>query len=75
MAGPHSFKLVVLGRYPAHLKDNQPAVTVNLLSGDAGGHLVHAGTLTMSEPEWEAFAAALRAGLGDRVEIEDHSTG
>lgn len=69
----HRFRLTIVGRYPARLKGNQPAVTVTMATGDAGGHLVHAGTLTMSEPEWEAFVAALRGSLGDAVEIEDHT--
>lgn len=69
----HRFRLTILGRYPARLKANQPAVTVNLATGDAGGHLVHAGTLTMSEPEWKSFVAALRDSLGDAVEVEDHT--
>ncbi len=70
---PHQFRLTVLGRYPARLKGNQPAVTANILAGDAGGHLVHAGTLTMSEPEWDSFVTALRAGLGDSLEVEDQT--
>jgi hypothetical protein len=70
MAREHSFKLSVLGRYPNRLKENEPAVTVNLMAG-RGGRFVYAGTLTMSQSEWEAFASALKASLGDRVEIDE----
>lgn len=71
MPAPHRYRLTVLGRYPARLKGNQPAVTANLLAGDAGGHLVQAGTLTMSESEWVTFVEALRSSLGDDLEVED----
>ena len=62
---------MVLGRYPAHLKDNATAVTINMSAGDLGGHLVHCGTLTMAEDEWASLAEALRASLGDNLEIHD----
>ena len=67
----HRFRLVVLGRYPAHLKDNATAVTINVSSGDLRGHLVHCGTLTMAEAEWESLRDALRKSIGDRLEVED----
>jgi hypothetical protein len=70
MNDPQTFKLSVLGRYEARLKDNAPHVTVNLLAGQ-DDHLVYCGTLTMSEPEWDAFVSALRQSLGDRVEVEE----
>ena len=69
--GKHSFRFVVLGRYPARLKDNATAVTINMSAGDSGGHLVHCGTLTMAEQEWESLRDALRQSLGPNVEIED----
>ena len=75
MPARHRYRLTVLGRYPARLKGNQPAVTANLLAGDAGGHLVHAGTLTMSESEWTTFVDALRSSLGEDLEVEDSLSG
>ncbi len=70
----HSFKFTVLGRYPARLKGNETAVTLNVAAGDEN-HKVYAGTLTMSESEWEALHRALKASLHDRVEVEDHHEG
>lgn len=70
MAEKPTFRLTVLGRYPARLRGNAPAVTVNVAAG-SGHHPVHAGTLTMAEDEWQAFVEALRAALKDRVEVDD----
>ena len=67
----HRFKFTILGRYPARLKDNETAVTVNVAAGD-DNHLVYSGTLTMAESEWEALARALKPSLKDNLEIEDH---
>lgn len=67
----HRFRFVVLGRYPARMKDNATAVTVNVSSGDPD-HLVHCGTLTLAESEWDELLRALREGLGDRLRVEDH---
>jgi hypothetical protein len=67
----HRFRFVVLGRYPARMKGNATAVTVNVASGEAD-HLVHCGTLTLAEAEWDDLLAVLRAGLGERLEVEDH---
>jgi len=64
------FHLNVIGRYPARLKGNDPAVTVNLLVGTEG-HLVYSGTLTLTEAEWEELVDALRTGLGDRLVVKD----
>jgi hypothetical protein len=69
----HRFRFVVLGRYPARVKDNATAVTINMSAGDLGGHLVHCGTLTMAEAEWESLRDVLRSGLGDLLEVEDLS--
>lgn len=66
----HRFKFTVLGRYHARLEDNESHVTLNLITG-TDDHLVHSGTLTMSEAEWETFAGALRQSLGHDLEIED----
>lgn len=68
--GTHTYKFTVLGRYPARLRNNESHVTINFLAG-SDDHLVHSGTLTMSEPEWEEFAAALTESLGNRIEIDD----
>lgn len=69
---PHRFKMTVLGRYPARLKGNEPSVTFNVLAG-TGGHLTYAGTLTMTEDEWETFLSSLTETLGDALEVDDHS--
>lgn len=66
----HKYKFIVLGRYPARLRNNESHVTVNFLAG-SDDHLVHSGTVTMSESEWEDLVVALRAGLADRIEIDD----
>ncbi len=66
----HKYKFTVLGRYRARLKDNETHVTVNLVTGH-DDHLVHSGTLTMSESEWEDLITALRKSLGVNLEIED----
>ncbi len=72
MAGKHQYRFRVLGRYPARMKNNQTAVTVSFLAGDPG-HLVHSGTLTMTESEWEEFISVVKRALGDDLEVEDHS--
>jgi hypothetical protein len=66
----HRYRFTVLGRYPARLRGNEPAVTVNVAAGD-GDHLVHCGSLTMSQPEWDTLAGALRYSLREDVRIED----
>jgi hypothetical protein len=70
----HRFKFTILGRYPARLKGNETAVTLNVAAGDTE-HLVYAGTLTMSESEWESLQRALGSTLGDRFEVDDHTHG
>ena len=74
MAPKYCYKFTVLGRYPARLKGNEPAVTVNVAAGDEG-HLVFAGTLTMGEAEARALLETLEKALGDRVTLEDHTEG
>ena len=73
MAGRHRYRFTVLGRYPARLKGNQTAVTINVAAGDTGGHLVHCGTLTMSESEWQVLRDALGRSLDGDLEVEDHT--
>lgn len=73
MADTHRFRFSVLGRYPARLQGNEPAVTVNVAIGH-GTKVVYAGTLTMAEEEWDELAGALHKALGDRIEIEDPTT-
>lgn len=68
----HRFKFVILGRYPARMRENQTAVTVNMLAGEEG-RLVHCGTLTLAEAEFETLYSALGESLGDAVALEDHS--
>ena len=72
MGTRYGFTFVVLGRYPARIKGNQPALTVNLLAGTED-HATYCGTLTMSEDEWDTFLWALQESLGDRVEVEDQA--
>jgi len=72
MPSEYSYKFTVLGRYPARLQGNEPAVTVNVAAG-GGDHLVFAGTLTMGEEEARALLQALEKSLGDRIEVEDHT--
>ena len=72
MGGRHQFKFTVLGRYPARLQGNEPAVTVNVAVGEPN-KVVHAGTLTMSEAEWEELSSVLRRSLGERIAIDDPS--
>lgn len=66
----HKYKFVVLGRYHARLQNNEPHVTVNLVTG-RDDHLVHSGTLTMSESEWATLVDALSHSLGADVEVDD----
>jgi hypothetical protein len=70
----HRFKFTILGRYPARLKGNETAVTLNVAAGDEA-HIVYAGTLTMSESEWESLHRALQSSLEGRVDVEDHTAG
>ena len=70
----HRFRFVILGRYPARMRGNQTAVTVNMSAGEEG-HLVHCGTLTLAETEFETLRSALQESLGDAVELEDQSQG
>jgi hypothetical protein len=72
MPTEHRFRFTVLGRYPAHLKGNQTAVTVSMAAGEEG-RLVHCGTLTMAEAEFDTLIGGLQASLPDAVEVEDHS--
>jgi hypothetical protein len=71
MAEDYRFRFTILGRYPARLKGNETAVTVNVLAG-RGDLLTYAGTLTMTEAEWEHLIEGIRASLGDRVAVDDH---
>ena len=64
------FTFVVLGRYPARLKGNEPQVTVNMLGGGQG-HQSYCGTLTMSESEWDTFIAGLKKSLGLAIKVHD----
>lgn len=74
MAREHRFKLSVLGRYPNRLKENEPAVTVNVMAGH-DDHLVYAGTLTLSESEWQTFTSALQDSLGERLQVDEGPRG
>lgn len=64
------YKFKVLARYDARTGENEPSITATFLAG-RDDHLVYSGTLTMAEPEWEAFSSALSVALEDALEIED----
>ncbi|HEX8098786.1 MAG TPA: hypothetical protein VF660_01125 [Actinomycetota bacterium] len=66
----YQYKFSILGRYPARIKGNEDAVTVNMLAGH-DNHLTFAGTLTMSEAEWTTLIEALKYSLRDGIEVED----
>jgi hypothetical protein len=68
----HRFKFTILGRYPARIKGNETAVTLNVAAGDEE-HLVYCGTLTMAESEFKSLVRALKPALNERVEVEDHT--
>jgi hypothetical protein len=68
---PASFKLEVLGRYQARHSGNENAVTVNMQASNDEEHFVYAGTITMTESQFETFVKGLRAGLDGRVDVED----
>ena len=74
MPARFKYHFSVLGRYEARLRGNESAVTVNLATGH-DRHLTHAGTLTMTEAEWERLVEALRESLGDDLEIDDKTGG
>ncbi len=71
MPEQHSFKLEVLGRYQARTPGNENAVTANLVAGDARGHYVYAGTITMSQSQFETFVGGLRSGLDGQFELDE----
>ena len=71
MPEQHSFKLEVLGRYPARTPGNENAVTANMVAGDASGHFVYAGTITMTESQFDTFVAALRSSLDGSFELDE----
>jgi hypothetical protein len=71
MAEANSFRLEVLGRYQARLAGNENAVTANLAAGDEHGHVVYAGTITLSESQFRTLVEALRTSLGDRFELDE----
>jgi hypothetical protein len=71
MQTEHRFRFTILGRYPARMRGNQTAVTVNMAAGERG-HLVHCGTITLAETEFGTLVQALKASLADAVEVEDH---
>lgn len=70
MTNDHRFRLTVLGRYQTEHERSEMAVTVNLVAG-RDDHLVHCGTLTMTESEWATFAGALKNSLRDNLEVRD----
>ncbi|MDP9341026.1 MAG: hypothetical protein M3Q23_02730 [Actinomycetota bacterium] len=72
MGSRYVFTFVVVGRYPARIKGNQPALTINMLAGTEN-HETYCGTLTMSEDEWDTFFWGLKESLGDRVRVNDQA--
>jgi hypothetical protein len=65
-----TYRFTVLGRYRTQTEGNESHVTVNMAAG-RDGRLTYAGTLTMSESEWETFISALTEGVPVNVEVED----
>lgn len=70
MADRFSYRFAVLGRYQAQLKGNESHVTINMRAG-RNDHLVHCGTLTMSEAEWATLITALKTAMPEDVEVDD----
>jgi hypothetical protein len=66
----YRYQFSILGRYPARMKGNESAVTVNMRTGH-DEHLTFAGTLTMTEDEWKTLVDALKYSLRDGVEVVD----
>jgi hypothetical protein len=71
MPEKHSFKLEVLGRYQARNPQNENSVTANLVAGDEEGHYVYAGTITMSQSQFETFTKALGSALDGRFALDE----
>lgn len=71
MPASNTFRLEVLGRYQARLPGNENAVTANLAAGDEHGHVVYAGTITLSESQFVSLVDALRSCLGERFELDE----
>lgn len=69
---PHSrYKLRVITRSETHTKMGMGVVvTVNMLVGHSDT-LSLAGTLSMTEEEWQPLRRALEEGLGDDIQIEE----
>ncbi len=67
------FLLSLVGRYKTRTQNNEPHVTVNVLTG-GDSHFVYSGTLTMTEREWEEFSGVLKQGLEERLEIKEGFT-
>jgi creatinine amidohydrolase/Fe(II)-dependent formamide hydrolase-like protein len=65
------YLLRVIGKFPAKLAGNENHVTATILAGPDWDHLSMCGTITMTEPEWTNFVAALRRATPDDVELED----
>jgi hypothetical protein len=62
------FMLAVQGRSDSSIKENEPQLTVNFLTG-TDDHFVYSGTFTLGESEWDELVRALRVGLKGRLEI------
>ena len=62
------FLLSLQGRSESSVAGNEPQLTVNLLTGHEE-HFVYAGTITVTEEEFDELVHVLRQGLGDRVDI------
>ncbi|MDP8956886.1 MAG: hypothetical protein M3N24_08015 [Actinomycetota bacterium] len=64
------FLLSLVGRYKTRTQNNEPHVTLNVLTG-SDSHFVYSGTLTMTEREWQELTRVLSHGLKDRLEIKE----
>ncbi len=64
------FLLSMVGKYRTRTQNNEPHVTLNVLTG-SNSHFVYSGTLTMTEREWDEFSRVLKQGLNERLEIKE----
>jgi len=62
------FLLSLQGRSESSVAANEPQLTVNLLTGHEE-HFVYAGTITVTEEEWDELVHVLRQGLGNRLDV------
>jgi urea transporter len=68
-----TYKFVTIARSETNThKGVGVVVTVSVQAG-TDEHLSLCGTLTMTEPEWDALAQVLKTGLGGAVDFDDRA--